>query len=102
MNPFNPSEGYAPWDISLTLDTSSLPPGSVNYFILKGIGPDSGELVYGVTGGASWTSSSATFVDPKVGSPAPELGTLWLMVTGILGMVGLMWRVRRVKIVTLN
>jgi len=102
MNPVNPSVGNTPWDIGLYLDPSSLTPGSVNYFILQGIGPDSGKLVYGITGGSSWTSASASFVDPEVSSPAPEPATLWLMLIGILGMLGAMRRGRMAKCVALD
>jgi hypothetical protein len=101
MKPTNPGGGYAPWDITLTVDPSSLPPGSVNYFILQEIGPGSGEMVYGVAGGSKWTSASATFVDPTVGSHAPEPGTLWLTVIGILGILGVMRRRGTAKSVAL-
>jgi hypothetical protein len=85
VNPPNSNTGFMPWEISF--DPSQ---GSTDYsFILYGIGPGTGSLIYGTKGVKTWRINDVSFVDPPLSTPEP--GTFWLMA---IGMAGIVWGIR--------
>jgi len=87
-NPIDASQGWAPAKIYL----KPLSGDGINYFILSGIGPESGTLVYGIYGETPFIVHGVIYIDPPVETPEP--GTLALVAFGIAGTLGMAWRRR--------